>query len=139
LTGLGFLLSLIPVQGLSIGEKGLLWRVSAGDTFTLRYTHSMYGVEVREDFRIGHEEFTLYQVDSSGAALEYFGLEHSGPNNVQRTVKAFSIPRGSVGNHEILFKDCRVQLHELSMADEPISVALVRISVLEYLMHRLRR
>jgi hypothetical protein len=139
LVSLIFLLSLIPVQALSVGEKGTLWRVSAGDTFILRYTHSMYGVEVRENFRIGREEFTLYQVDSTEAALEYFGLEHSGPNNVRRTLKAFAIPAGSVGNHELLLKDGQIQLHALSGEEEPIPILLVRVSLLKYLMHTLRR
>lgn len=139
LGGLVFLLSLIPVHALSIGEKGLFWRVSAGDTFTLRYTHSMYDVEVRENFRMGQEDFTLYHVESSEAALEYFGIERSGPNNVRRTLKAFTLPRGSVGNHELLLNDCRIQLHTLGGKEGHIPVTLVRMSLLEYLMHTLRR
>ena len=137
--GLVFLLSLTPVQALRVGGKGVLWKVSAGDTFTLRYTHSMYGVEVRENFRVGEENFTLYRVDSSEAALEYFGLEHSGPDNVRRTLTAFSIPTGSVGNHELILKDRRIQLHALSGAEERIPVTLVKTSLLKYLMHTLRR
>ena len=139
LGGFVLLVSLIPVRVLSVGERGPLWKVSAGDTFTLRYTHSMYGVEVREHFRIGQEEFTLYHVESSGAALEYFGLEHPGPNNVRRTLRAFSIPRGSVGNHEITLKGCPIKLHGLSGEEEPIRVTLVRTSLLKYLMHTPRR
>ncbi len=139
LGGFVFLISLLPVQVLSVGERGPLWKVSAGDTFTLRYTHSMYGVEVRENFRIGQEDFTLYQVDSSEAALEYFGIEHSGPNNVRRTLQTFTVPGGSVGRHEILLKDRRIQLRSLGGERNPITVRLVRMSLLEYLAHNLRR
>ncbi|MGE5839570.1 MAG: hypothetical protein ACM34H_06515, partial [Deltaproteobacteria bacterium] len=92
-----FLASLIPVTVLRVGETGPLRKVSAGDTFILRYTHSMYGVEVREHFRVGSEEFILTQVDSSEAVLEYFGIEDPGPNNVARTLQAFAIPGASVG------------------------------------------
>lgn len=139
LGGFVFLVSLIPVRALSVGDRGPLWKVSAGDTFTLRYTHSMYGVEVRENFRIGQEDFTLYQVDSSEAALEYFGIEHSGPNNVRRTLQTFTVPGGSVGHHEILLKDRRIQLRSLGGEHNPITVRLVRMSLLEYLVHNLRR
>lgn len=139
LGGFVFLISLLPVQVLSVGERGPLWKVSAGDTFTLRYTHSMYGVEVRENFRIGREDFTLYQVDSSEAALEYFGIEHSGPNNVRRTLQTFTVPGGSVGHHEILLKDRRIQLRSLGGEQDLITVRLVRMSLLEYLVHNLRR
>jgi hypothetical protein len=139
LGGFVFLISLLSVQVLSVGERGPLWKVAAGDTFTLRYTHSMYGVEVRENFRIGQEDFTLYQVDSSEAALEYFGIEHSGPNNVRRTLQTFTVPGGSVGHHEILLKDRRVLLRSLGGERNPITVRLVRMSLLEYLVHNLRR
>ena len=139
LGGFVFLVSLIPVRALNVGDRGPLWKVSAGDTFTLRYTHSMYGVEVRENFRIGQEDFTLYQVDSSEAALEYFGIEDSGPNNVRRTLQTFTVPGGSVGHHEILLKDRRIQLGSLGGERNPITVGLVRMSLLEYLVHDLRR
>lgn len=133
LGGVVFLASLLPVQVLSIGERGPLWKVSAGDIFTLRYLHSMYGVEVRESFRIGEEDFTLYHVDSSEAALEYFGIERSGPNNVRTTLQAFTIPGGSVGRHELLLNGCRIQLHTLHGEKDPVTVRLVRMSLLTYL------
>lgn len=139
LGGVLFLVSLLPVAALSIEERGPLWKVSAGDTFTLRYTHSMYGVEVREHFRIDQEDFTLYHVDSSEAVLEYFGIEHSGPNNVRRTLQAFTIPGGSVGHHELLLNACRIQLHTLRGERAPITVRLVRMSLFMYLMRTLRR
>jgi hypothetical protein len=139
LGGFVFLVSLIPVRVLSVGDSGPLWKVTAGDTFTLRYIHSMYGAEVRENFRIGHENFTLYQVDSSEAALEYFGIEHSGPDNVRRTLQTFTIPGGSVGHHELLLNDRRIQLHDLRGERDSTTVRLVRMSLLEYLMHTLGR
>ena len=139
LGGFVFLVSLIPVRALSVGDRGPLWKVSAGDTFTLRYTHSMYGVEVRENFRIGQEDFTLYQVDSSEAALEYFGIEQSGPNNVRRSLETFTVPGGSVGHQELLLKDRRIQLSSLGGEQDPVTVRLVRIGLLEYLVHNLRR
>ena len=142
LLGIGgfiFLSSLLTVQALRIGEKGPLWRVSPGDTFTLRYTHSMYGVEVRENFRIGPEGFTLYGVESSAAALEYFGIESPGPNNVHRTLKAFTIPAGSTGNHELLLNDCRIQLGASGEERGGTTVRLVKTSLIKYLREALRR
>jgi len=139
LGGVFLLVSLLPVRVLSIGESGPLRKVSAGDTFTLRYIHSMYGVEVRENFRIGQEDFTLYHVDSSEAALEYFGIERLSPNNVRTILQAFTIPGGSVGHHELLLNGCRIQLHTLRGESDPITVRLVRMSLFMYLMHTLRR
>jgi len=139
LAGFALLAALIPVSVLSIAERGPLCKVSTGDTFTLRYIHSMYGVEVREHFRIGQEDFTLYHVDSSEAALEYFGIEHSGPNNVQRTLQAFTIPGGSVGRHELLLNGCRIQLHTLGGKMDSITVRLLRMSLSMYLMQTLWR
>jgi len=137
--GLIFLLSLLTVQALRIGERGPLWRVSSGDTFTLRYTHSMYGVEVRENFRIGPEHFILYGVESSAAALEYFGIESPGPNNIHRTLKAFTVPAGSTGNHELLLNDCRIRLQAREEERGGTTVRLVRMSLVKYLMDVLRR
>jgi hypothetical protein len=129
----------LPVQALHVGERGPLWRVSPGDTFTLRYTHSMYGVEVRENFRIGPEGFTLYGVETSAAALEYFGIEGPGPNNVHRTLESFTVPAGSVGNQELRLNNCRVQLREWGGEQGETTVRLVRMSLLKYLMNVLRR
>ena len=137
--GFVFLSSLLPVQVLSVGERGPLWRISPGDTFTLRYTHSMYGVEVRENFRIDPEDFTLYWVEASAAALEYFGVDSSGPNNVHRTLKTFTIPAGSMGNHELRLNDCRIQLRALAEERGDTTVRMVRMNLLKYLMNVLRR
>lgn len=137
--GLILLFSLLTVQALRVGERGPLRRVSPGDTFTLRYTHSMYGVEVRENFRIGPEDFTLYGVESSAAALEYFGIESPGPNNIHRTLRAFTIPAGSTGNHELLLNDCRIRLRAWEAERGGTTVKLVRISLIKYLMDLLRR
>lgn len=133
------LFSLLPVQALSVGERGPLWRVSPGDTFTLRYTHSMYAVEVKEHFRVGPEDFTLYGVESSAAALEYFGIESPGPNNVHRTLKTFTIPAGSMGNHELRLNDDRIQLRALAEERGETTVRLLRMSLIQYLMDVLRR
>jgi hypothetical protein len=137
--GVAFLLSLIPVAVLSLGETGPLRKVSAGDTFILRYTHSMYGVEVREHFRIGSGEFTLTQVDSTEAVLEYFGIGHPGPNNVRKTLQAFTIPGASVGGHELLMNGFRVRLQTPGAGQDRITVRLVRMSLFMYLMCTLRR
>ena len=139
LGGFAFWVSLIPVAVLSVGETGPLRKVASGDTFILRYTHSMYGVEVREHFRIGSEGFTLTQVDSNEAALEYFGVEHPGPGNVRRTLQTFTIPKASVGGHELLLNGSRIRLQTLREEHDRITVKLVRMSLLMYWVHTLRR
>jgi hypothetical protein len=137
--GLVSIFFLLPVQTLGVGERGPLWRVSPGDSFTLRYTHSMYGVEVRENFRIGPEDFTLYGVDSSPAVLEYFGIESPGPNNVRRTLKAFTVPAASAGDHELRLSGCRVRLAAWGEEQGQTTVNLARMSLIRYLRELLRR
>jgi len=142
LLGAGGLVSiffLLPVQTLSVGERGPLWRVSPGDSFTLHYIHSMYGVEVREIFRIGPEDFTLHGVESSPAALEYFGIESPGPNNVRRTLKTFTVPAGSAGDHELRLNGCRVRLGAWGEEQGRTTVSLARMSLIRYLRELLRR
>jgi len=139
LGGFAVWVSLIPVAVLSVGETGPLRKVVSGDTFILRYTHSMYGVEVRENFRIGPEDFTLYGVDSSPAVLEYFGIESPGPNNVRRTLKAFTVPAASAGDHELRLSGCRVRLAAWGEEQGQTTVNLARMSLIRYLRELLRR
>ncbi len=137
--GISFVLTFFQTQMLSAGGTGVLLKASPGDLFTLRYTHSMYGVEVNESFLIGSGDFTLFHVSTSEAALEYFGLEHAGKDNVRRTLKAFRIPRDSVGNHKLLFKDRVLELAPLAGEADSVSVKLIRVSVFKYLINTLRR
>jgi hypothetical protein len=127
------------VQALRVGNPGLLLRVSSGDLFTLRYTHSMYGVEVEEKFRVGSGVFTLFHVRSSAAALEYFGIERSESGNAVRDLDAFSIPTASTGNHRLLLKDRDLQIRALAGSRDSVPVRLVHLTLFNYLFHPLWR
>ena len=128
-------ISFFRVQAICVGDPGLLLRVSPGDLFTLRYTHSMYGVEVEEKFRVGSGVFTLYHVNSSPAALEYFGTEHPESGNTSRSLNGFSIPAASVGNHRLLLKGRDLELRPLARQRDSIPVRLVTLNPFKYLLH----
>lgn len=134
LTGL-----LVEIRVLSIGAQGPIYRVSKGDVFSLEYTHSMYGVPVLERFRVGEEAFTLFHVASSEAALEYFGIESGAEPNVRRTLRSFSVPAGSVGNHRLRIRDREIRLETLGGKEESVVIRLTRMSLFRYLVQRIER
>ena len=127
------------VQAIRVGDPGLLLKVSPGDLFSLRYIHSMYGVEVEEKFRVGSGAFTLYHVSSSPAALEYFGIEHPESENSHRTLDGFSVPAASVGNHRLLLKGRDLELRTMAGSHASVAVQLVHLSLFHYLFHPLWR
>jgi hypothetical protein len=93
----------IDSQFIEIRGPGLLYPVQNGDTVTHAFIHSMYDVPVFERFRIENAAMHLFHVDSiSDAALEYYGIENRHENNVNRRIREFCIPIGSIGSH-VLF------------------------------------
>lgn len=136
--GGSFALSFSSVLALRVGEPGVLLRVSPGDLFTLRYTHSMYGVEVDERFRVDPGAFTLIHVKTSPAALEYFGIESAEMGNVRRTLDRFSVPTASTGDHRLLLNDRVLKLHALSGGHDSVPVRLETLSLFQYLFHAFR-
>jgi hypothetical protein len=133
LTGL-----LVEIQVLSIGAQGPIYKVSQGEVFSLEYVHSMYGVPVLERFRVEKESFTLFHVVSSQAALEYFGIAGSAEPNVQRTLRGFSVPAGSVGSHRLRIGDREISLGTLK-GEGSVVIRLTRMSLFRYLVHRIWR
>jgi hypothetical protein len=133
LTGL-----LVRIQVLSIGAQGPTCRVSQGEVFSLEYVHSMYGVPVQERFRVEEESFTLFHVVSSQAALEYLGIESGAEPNVRRTLRSFSVPTGSVGNHRLRIGDREIGLGTLK-GEGSVVIRLTRMSLFRYLAHRIGR
>jgi hypothetical protein len=137
--GGAFAASFFGVQALCVGDPGLLLRASPGDHFTLRYTHSMYGVEVEERFRVGSGLFTLFHVKTSPAALEYFGIEHPESGNVSRSLDGFSVPAASVGNHWLLLNGRDLELRAVAGNRDSVPVRLVTLGLFTYLFHSLWR
>ena len=127
------------VHVLRVGERGPAFRMAEGEIFSLYYIHSMYGVPVTEKIRVENGHLTLYHIVSSEAALEYFGIEKNGENNAGRALVEFSIPRASIGNHELRIKHRKIRVRELAGQDEPVRITLANIPFTSYVAERVWR
>jgi hypothetical protein len=123
---------------LEIGGAGPRLWVHEGDLISLHYTQSMYGVPVVEHLRVEESRLVLFEVASSDAALEYFGIETKGPDNVRRVLQEFSIPADSVGNHVLDVGERRIPLSTVPSDEGSVLVRLVRQPLFIYLIHQLR-
>jgi len=123
---------------LEIGGAGPRLWVHEGDLISLHYTQSMYGVPVAEHLRVEESRLVLFEVVSSDAALEYFGIETKGPDNVRRVLQEFSIPADSVGNHVLDVGERRIPLSTVPSDEGSVLVRLVRQPLFIYLIHQLR-
>ena len=122
----------VRVQVLQVGDGGPGFRLAEGETFSLCYIQSMYGVPVTEKFRVEKGHLLLFHVISSDAALEYFGIERKEENNVRRTLVEFSIPRASVGKHVLTVRDREIRLGDLGGQGEPIRIRMARMPFIMY-------
>lgn len=121
-------------QILTVSGLGRAIRVVNGDIITLRYTQSMYHVPVVEKFRVRNGNLCLFEIASSGAALEYLGIERHGEGNAERDLKGFSVPRASIGNHVLTVKEREIPFSDLN---EPGPSIWVRIDVKPHLHYLL--
>ncbi|MCX8111423.1 MAG: hypothetical protein N3D15_09285 [Syntrophorhabdaceae bacterium] len=129
----------ITIQVVEIGEKERLIRVRNEDVIILQYTHSMYGVQVREKFIVNGNSFILYHVDTDNAALEYFGIEGKDKGNVRIHIKEFSIPKDSIGDHTLYIKNKALKIAQYNGRLGSINVKLRRIPIMIFLISCLWR
>jgi hypothetical protein len=123
----------IRPQVIEVGHLGPRIWVREGDIVCLRYTQSMYGVPVEERFRVEGGRLFLFEVDTTGAALEYLGIESRGANNVARILQEFSMPAGSVGGYSLSAGGRRIALRDVPAEDGRIRVRLTRQPLIVYL------
>jgi len=123
---------LIQVQVLKIGDSGLFFRVINGNIITLRYTHSMYGVPVTERLRVESGSLELFHVITSDAALEYFGIEGKDENNVKNSLKEFTIPTGSVGQHTLSVQGHEILLSNIRTKGQKIHINIIKQPLASY-------
>jgi len=123
---------LIQVQVLKIGDSGLFFRVINGNIITLRYTHSMYGVPVTERLRVENGRLELFHVITSDAALEYFGIEGKDENNVKNSLKEFTIPTGSVGQHTLSVQGHEILLSNIRTKGQNIHINIIKQPLASY-------
>lgn len=117
---------------LSVGRTGPRLPVKRGDIISLRYIQSMYGVPVEEKMRVENGYLVLFEVISSGAALEYLGIDKHGMDNIYRVLQGFSIPGNSVGNHILVLADREIPLLAIDGRDTSVSIGLTMMNRLEY-------
>lgn len=120
---------------LEVGRQGPCLWIREGDLISLHYTQSMYGVPVAEHLRVEGGRLVLFEVASSGAALEYLGIEARGPHNVRRVLQEFTIPADSVGNHVLFAGGRRIPLASVPADEGRIRVRLARLPLFIYLIH----
>lgn len=123
---------------IEIGGTGPRLLVREGDVISLHYTQSMYGVPVTERLRVQDGRLVLFEVVSSEAALEYFGIETKGADNVRRVLQEFSIPADSVGNHVLAAGGRRIPLASIPAEEGSILIRLARPPLFIYWIHSLR-
>lgn len=130
---------LTRVQILEIGDPGLHLRVTNGNIVALRYTHSMYGVPVTERLRVENGRLELFHVETTDAALEYFGIEGKGVNNVNNSLKKFTIPAESVGRHMLSVKGFDVLLSDICTKDQRIHISIKEQPLVSYYIESIWR
>lgn len=128
---------ILKIQVLAIGDAGYFFRVTNGDIVTLSYTHSMYNVPVIERLKVENGTLELFRVESSDAALEYFGIE--GKKNVKISVKEFVIPAVSVGHHVLSVKGHDILLGNVKTKDQKIHVSIKKQSFASYFINSIWR
>jgi hypothetical protein len=128
------------IQVVEIGDSGPSLFVRNGDLFFHEYTHSMYGAQVVEKFRIEDGHFRIFHVmTQSDAVLEYFGIEKRGEHNVDGTFQQFSIPAASIGKHILKLYGYELSLDKPEHKHGPIHVKLLQVPFWAYAARLIRR
>jgi hypothetical protein len=115
----------VDSQMIAVGNQGLFFPVANGDIISHEFIHSMYDVRVIERFRIENGWLHLFHVDSeSNAALEYYGIDNRRENNVNRRIREFRIPVGSIGSHALHVRNQTVSLGVSQTSERCIFIRL---------------
>jgi len=130
---------ILKIQVLVIGDAGYFFRVTNGNIITLSYTHSMYNVPVIERLKVENGTLELFHVETSDAALEYFGIEGKKAKNVKISIKEFTIPAVSVGHHVLSVKGYDIILGDVKTKDQKIRVSINKQSFASYFINSIWR
>ncbi len=125
---------IVRIQVLEIGEGGKPIRIRNRDIVTLQYTHSMYGVTVKERLIVDEGRLILYHVDTNDAALEYFGIEGKEKYNVRVDIKGIGIPKDSIGNHILYLRDKALKISQYNDLQGIIHIRLRKIPLIVFLI-----
>jgi len=92
----------------------------------------MYGVPVTERLRVESGSLELFHVITSDAALEYFGIEGKDENNVKNSLKEFTIPTGSVGQHTLSVQGHEILLSNIRTKGQKIHINIIKQPLASY-------
>jgi len=124
--------------------------VSSGDTFAIRFTHSVQRTPVDEVFSIRGAkmvlEETIYSSYGAGLPSEIYGSQQFFLENGNFIIKGFDrefkeIPifvGEVVANHTLVFADKVFPLVSFGLAGKPIRIHLQRYSLISYILYLIR-
>ena len=95
-------------------------QVAPGDTATLVFTHSMYGGEVRETWRVGDGALERVAIETdNAAAAEYYATD----GRVERTTTGFAVIAPPLTVDALPIRIDQIGDHRLRVGNEEIALA----------------
>ncbi len=95
-------------------------RVAAGAPVTLVFTHSMYGGEVRETWRVDGDALARVRIETdNAAAAEYYATDGA----VERAGNGFVVVTPPLRLGELPFRIDEIGNHRLRVGDEEVALA----------------
>ena len=95
-------------------------RVAPGDTVTLVFTHSMYGGEVRETWRVEGDRLARVAIETdNAAAAEYYATD----GDVERTGDGFEVIAPPLATDTLPIRIDQIGDHRLRFGDDSVSLA----------------
>ncbi len=112
-------------------------RISASESFSVFYIHSIYQEPVTEEFQVERGAITLKGVRTkSPGVMEYYGFEDTKefhPMN-QRLGAVFIIRRGMGEGQGLIVRDRKIYLSEIGEKGDRIQLRVESVSLGRYLL-----
>lgn len=102
------------------GEVLACRRMGRGETATLVFTHSMYGGEVRETWRVDGDALARVRIETdNAAAAEYYATD----GETRRVAGGYEVISPPLRAEALPFRIDQIGRHRLRIGDEEISLA----------------
>jgi|GEM_PF-1715670 len=116
------------------------WPLVEGQVLALTFTHSMYGGDVREVYRVDAQRgLTLVEVTAQQAALDYYALPVSTgmgeyrTASVERPLGAIWVRADRIGRHRLAYGGQQLSLFEAAGDGVAVCVGVAQFSGIELL------
>ncbi|OGO41677.1 MAG: hypothetical protein A2Z04_04340 [Chloroflexi bacterium RBG_16_57_9] len=141
LAGLAFL-GVRPAPAVEVrtadGRVLARWPLVEGQMLALTFTHSMYGGDVREVYRVdAQRDLTLVEVTARQAALDYYALPVSTGTGeyrtatIERPLGAIWVRADRIGQPRLAYGDRRISLVEAAGDGVAVYVGVAQLSGIE--------